>query len=152
TFCLLRYDSSVQRRANKETAAVMTTTRIISCFVAAALLLIGCAGSPSRSSATPASGKGRRVVYRISAAFGYAQRSDVFIGDRKVARSSPGKKYFVDVASGTHVLRVPSIGDHGDRTLSIAVKEGEIVYVKTWLGGSAWGGYTNLVQVDAATG
>ncbi len=121
------------------------------------LLMVGCATAPQPGtrgapSAVPAEGSGRIVFYRPDGLFGYGMRSDILLNGQKVARSAPGTKFYVDVPTGIHHVVVPNSLYSGDRTLAITVRNREVTYVRTSLGGSAFGGRTNVELIDPSQG
>lgn len=127
-----------------------------SSLVVAILALAGCATTPPASVSTPAisavppQGMGRIVFYRTSGIWGYGMRPDIFLDGRKVGQSVPGAKFNVHVPPGTYRVTVPNSMYEGERKLSLTLREREIVYVRTSLGGSALGGRTNVEVVPAA--
>ncbi|SRR6266496_47555 len=121
------------------------------------LILVGCANAPqsetrSTPSAIPPEGSGRIVFYRPSGIFGSGMRPDILLDGKKVGRSAPGTRFFVDTALGTHAIAVPNSSHPGERTLDVTIHNKEIVYVRTSLGGSAFGGRTNVELIDASQG
>ena len=95
-------------------------------------------------------GTGKITFYRPSSLFGIAMRPEILLDGEKVGKSQSGKRFTVDVPAGTHRISVPNSMYSGERTLEVAVQSGEIVYVRTSLGGSAFGGRTNVEQIDPA--
>lgn len=119
---------------------------------AAILLTMGCATAPQSNppnalAALPQEGSGRIVFYRPNGIFGYGMRSDILLDGKKVGRSVPGTQFYVDTSPGIHHIVVPNSLYSGDRTLDITVVNKELVYVRTSLGGSAFGGRTNVELV-----
>jgi len=101
---------------------------------------------------TPPAGRGRITFYRPGGIFGYAQRAQILLDGKKVGRSAPGTKFYVDTAPGTHHIVVPNIMYPGEHTLDIIIHNKAVVYVKTSLGGTAFGGRTEIEQVSASQG
>ena len=131
---------------------------IIRCLLlSVSLMAAGCATAPQPATANPPSasppeGSGRIIFYRPSGVFGYAMRSDILLDGKNVGRSAPGTRFHVDAVPGTHRVSVPNSLYSGDRALEVTVRNGEIVYVRTSLGGSAFGGRTNVELVGASAG
>ena len=126
-------------------------------LLTAILVVVGCATSPqpdtrSTPSAIPPEGSGRIVFYRPSGIFGFGMRPDILLDGKKVGRSAPGTQFYVDTALGTHAIAVPNSSHPGERTLDVTIHNKEIVYVRTSLGGSAFGGRTNVELIDASQG
>ena len=137
----------------------MNPTRATSSLLLIALTLVmaGCASTSQSStrntpSATLPDGRGRITFYRPNGIFGYAQRADILLDGSKVGKSAPGVKFSVDTTPGTHHISVPNVMYSGERTLDVTVRGKEVTYVKTSLGGSAYGGRTNVEAVNAAQG
>ncbi len=121
------------------------------------VVLAGCATPPapearSTPSAVPAEGSGRIVFYRPNGVFGYLMRADILLDGKKVGESAPGMKFYVDTAPGIHHIVVPNSMYSGDRSLDVKVVEKGAVYVRTSLGGSAFGGRTNVELIGASAG
>ena len=128
-----------------------------STLLAVLLAAAGCATAPPSTtraapSAVPPDGSGRIVFYRPSGLFGYAMRPDIFLDGRKVGESAPGAQFHVDAAPGIHHVTVPNSLYSGDRRLEVTVRNKEIVYVRTSLGGSAFAGRTNVELIGASEG
>jgi hypothetical protein len=137
------------------------TTVACSCSLAILLLAVGCATAPaSKTADAPAAsannlaeqGKGRIVFYRPGGVFGYGMRSDVFVDWIKVGRSAPGTQFYADVPLGVHHITVPNTLYSGARTLDVTVDNSAFVYIRLSLGGSAFGGRTNLDIVPPSQG
>ncbi len=92
--------------------------------------------------------QGRIIFYRPSGLYGAAMRPDILLNGRKVGRSRPGTIFYVDVDPGKHQVTVPAILYPGESTIDIDVRQNETVYVKTSMGGSAFGGRTNVEVVS----
>ena len=128
-----------------------------SILVGVILATAGCATAPAvttraATSTVPQDGSGRIVFYRPSGLFGYGMRPDIFLDGKKVGESTPGSQFHVPVAPGTHYVSVPNSVYSGDRRLEVKVGNKEIVYVRTSLGGSAFGGRTNVELIGASEG
>lgn len=128
-----------------------------STLLAMALVAAGCATAPQSTtraapSATPPDGSGRIVFYRPSGIFGYGMRPDILLDGKMVGVSAPGSQFHVNAAPGKHHVTVPNSLYSGDRGLEVTVRNREIVYVRTSLGGSAFGGRTNVELIGAAQG
>jgi hypothetical protein len=121
------------------------------------LVVSGCAtvpqaGTRSALSAIPPEGSGRIVFYRPNGLFGNGMRADILLDGKRVGRSAPGIRFYVDTPIGIHSVAVPNSLYSGDRTLAVTVHDQEIVYVRTSIGGSAFGGRTNVELVGAMQG
>lgn len=126
-------------------------------MLALALVAAGCATAPQSDtrttpSAIPPDGSGRIVFYRPGGLFGYGMRPDVFLDGKKVGESAPGTQFHVNAAPGIHYISVPNSIYSGDRRLEVTIRNKEIVYVRTSLGGSAFAGRTNVELIGASQG
>jgi hypothetical protein len=122
-----------------------------------AMLTVGCATTPQSTTpstvlSAPAEGRARIVFYRPSGVFGYAMRADIFLDGKRVGKSAPGTKFYVDTTPGIHRVTVPTILYSGESTLDVSVAEGQVIYVRTSIGGSAIGGRTNIELVGPPQG
>lgn len=95
---------------------------------------------------------GKIIFYRPSSAFGLAMRPAIIINGEKIGKSMSGKRFTVEVPVGTYQIEIPNTLYSGERTLEVKVQSGESVYIKTSIGGSAFGGRTNVEQIDAIQG
>jgi hypothetical protein len=100
----------------------------------------------------PDAPNGHIVFYRPSRIFGVAMTADILLDGEKVGKSISGRRFSVDTAPGVHHITVPNSVYSGTRTLDLTLKSDETVYVRTSLGGSAWGGRTNVELIDASQG
>ena len=110
------------------------------------------AGTAAPSTGAPADGNGRIVFYRISALFGYGMRADIVLDGNKVGRTTPGTQFHVDTTPGVHHIGVPNEVYSGARGLDVPVVAGQTSYVRFWIGGSGFGGRTNMEIVDPSKG
>ena len=121
------------------------------------VLVTGCA-TVSQLDATntaltlPQEGDARIVFYRTFSLFGYVQQSDILLDGKKVGRSAPGTQFHVDTSPGAHRIAVPNFLYSGQREIDVTVSNKEIIYVRTWIGGSGFGGRTNIVIVPPSQG
>lgn len=109
-------------------------------------------GDPADAKPESSQSGGTIVFYRPKGLFGAGMRPDILLDGQVVGQSAPGKKFHVAVPSGPHRVSVPNSLYSGERALEISIVDGEMVYVRTSLGGSAFGGRTNVELIDAATG
>ncbi|CAG0941796.1 DUF2846 domain-containing protein [Geobacter sp.] len=93
---------------------------------------------------------GRIIFYRPDTLFGAGMRPDILLDGRKVGASRRGTVFYVDVEPGTHHITVPAVMYPGESKIDIALRQNETVYVKTSIGGSSFGGRTNVEVVDSA--
>ena len=126
-------------------------------MLALSMLTAGCATTQSSTAPSPAlsslaEGRGRVIFYRPSGIFGFGQTADILLDGRKVGTSASGTKFYVDTTPGTHRVTIPNILYSGERVLDVLVREGQIIYVRTSLGGSAFGGRTNVELIDGPQG
>ena len=118
-------------------------------------VIIGCATtgptySTTRNEFTALSkGQGRIIFYRPSAFFGFAMKSDILLDGRKVGESRNGTVFYVDVASGKHKVQTSVIMYPGEQSGDIELRQNETIYVKTYIGGSAYVGRTNIEVVSS---
>jgi hypothetical protein len=132
-----------------------TVTLARTLLLGATLALTGCATSPPQDVRTTAptnilDGTGRIVFYRPSSLFGYGMRPDILLDGKKVGRSVSGSQFSVDTPTGVHHVTVPNSMYSGERGLAVTVRNKETAYVRTSLGGSAFGGRTNVELIDAS--
>jgi hypothetical protein len=131
--------------------------RIISVLlvVVSIMSITGCAAfgpkySTVKNSIVPLSeGKGRIVFYRPSGFYGGGMRPNILLNGKKVGISRPGTVFYVDVDSGKHQVTVPAILYSGETTIDITISKNETVYVRNYMGGSAFGGRTNVEVVNS---
>lgn len=125
------------------------------------LLLVGCASAPQQDArstpsatpaATPAEGTGRIVFYRPSGLFGFGMRPDILLDGKRVGQSAPGTQFYVDTVPGVHRIVVPNSTYPGERPLEVTVRNKETIFVRTSLGGSAFGGRTNVELIGTSVG
>jgi hypothetical protein len=79
-------------------------------------------------------------------------RSDILLDRKVVGRSAPGTQFYVDTSTGIHHVAVPNSLYPGERTLDVTVVNKETVYVRTSVGGSAFGGRTNVEVMTTSQG
>jgi len=118
-------------------------------------VIIGCATtgptySTTRNEFTALSkGQGRIIFYRPSAFFGFAMKSDILLDGRKVGESRNGMVFYVDVAPGKHQVQTSVIMYPGEQSGDIELHQNETIYVKTYIGSSAFAGRTNFEVVSS---
>ncbi|MDJ0624247.1 MAG: DUF2846 domain-containing protein [Desulfocapsaceae bacterium] len=96
--------------------------------------------------------KARIYFYRPSLFFGSGMKPPIFLSGNKVGISSSGTAFYVDVAPGKYNVSVDKILYPGDvGSVDFEVLGNEIVYVKTWIGGSSLAGITNFNLVSPET-
>ncbi len=93
--------------------------------------------------------KGRIIFYRPDIMYGAAMTPDILLDNRKVGESHRGTVFYVDIAPGKHQVKVPNVMYPGETTIDIELHQNEILYVKTYMGGSAFGGRTNIEVVSS---
>ncbi len=135
------------------------TGRTIKLFILFTLLLVisSCAtvGSSSISRdeiPSLSENRSRIFFYRTSLFFGSGMKPPIFLNGNKVGISSSGTAFYVDVAPGKYTVSVAKIiypGSEG--RVDFEVHENEVVYVKTWTGGSSFAGRTNIGVVSPET-
>jgi hypothetical protein len=76
-------------------------------------------------------------------------RPNILLNGKKVGISRPGTVFYVDVDSGKHQVTVPAILYSGETTIDITISKNETVYVRNYMGGSAFGGRTNVEVVNS---
>ena len=120
----------------------------------ALLLLVGCVASGLKLSAVQpsfprlADNHGRIYFYRTANAFGIAMQASIQIDGTMVGRSRPGGVFYVDVPEGKHTIRIPTQSFGSDNEMTVRIEDSEVIYVRTWIGGSAYGGRTNMEVVS----
>lgn len=124
-----------------------TTDRTIKFFILFALLLAisSCASMPSTTISrdeipTLSENKGRIYFYRTSSLFAIRIMPPIFLNDKKVGLSFSGTAFYVDVDPGKYNVSVEKILYSGNerRSIDFEVHENEVVYVRTWIGSSAF--------------
>lgn len=133
------------------TKTVATLIRVA--LISSAVFLAACA-TPSPLPANPADRDpvaGTIVFYRPMAIFGVGQRPDLLIDGVRVGRSVPGERFTAKASPGRRVVSSPSVMYGGVMTLDVDVRAAETIFVRTSMGGPAWGGLANVELVDAAT-
>jgi hypothetical protein len=119
-------------------------------------LLAGCATGTrldaSAVSAVPPAGQGRIVFYRLNGVFGNGMRPEIRVDGVVAGHSVPGTKFYFDSAPGSRQVEIPNSLYSGGRGLQLFVKESEVVYVRTSIGGSGFGGRTNVELVSSQEG
>jgi len=94
-------------------------------------------------------GQGRIIFYRPNAFFGFAMKSDILLDGRKVGESRNGTVFYVDVAPGKHQVQTSVVMYSGEQSGDIELRQNETIYVKTYIGGSAFVGRTNFEVVSS---
>jgi hypothetical protein len=123
------------------------------------LLLYACAATGPRFETLKDSfpivdeNSGRVFFYREYASFGAGMRPDIFACNRKVGESIPGGVFYVDLPVGECDISIPTVLYGGERKLKINIPARKTLYLRTWIGGSGFGGRTNmeLVREEVAT-
>ena len=111
-------------------------------------------GTPIAREEIPAlSGKkGRVIFYRTSMMFGSGMQPPIFLNGKKVGISSSGTAFYVDADTGKQSVSVAKIlyaGEEGG--VDFELHGNEVVYVRTWTGGSSLVGRTDAGVMDPAT-
>lgn len=133
----------------------MTTRRAALAGLGLALfapLLQGCASGPAYDDVVAtlppvAAGKGRLFIYRTDLFNGEAQPSVMMDGSR-IGDSKPYGFYYVDVASGPHVISTTTEVSH---SLSLDITAGTVRYVRLDGTPGMFVGHIWPVLVDEAT-
>ena len=118
-------------------------------------VIMGCATSgptysKMRNDFTALSKEQARIIfYRPVAFFGFAMKSDILLDGRKVGESRNGTVFYVDVAPGKHRVQTSVIIYPGEKSGEIELRPNETIYVKTYIGGSAFAGRTNFEVVSS---
>ena len=133
----------------KTFGAIVRSSMIVVILAAAGCATPTASVAPASISAVPPEGMGRIVFYRTSGLWGYGMRPEIFLDGKKVGQSVPGAKFHVHVPPGTYQVTVPNSVYDGERKLAVTLRNKDIVYVRTSLGGSALGGRTNVEVVPA---
>ena len=95
-----------------------------------------------------ASGEGRVFFYRNVAIYGGAMRADIFVDGEKVGRSIIGQVFYCDLDAGNHKISLDTIMYSGANVKDFDLADGQSRYVRTWIGGSGFGGRTNMEFVE----
>ena len=135
------------------------TDRTIKLFIlfAFVLALSSCATVSSTSTSgdeipTLSENKSRIYFYRTRLFFGSGMKPPIFLNGNKVGISSSGTAFYVDVAPGKYNVSVAKIFYPGSEgRVDFEVHANEIVYVKTWTGGSSFAGRTNVGVISPET-
>lgn len=98
---------------------------------------------------TLSKGKGRIMFYRTGTFIGGAMKTDILLDGRKVGESSSGTVFFVDIAPGKHKVQASAVRYTGEQPGDIEVRQNETIYVKTYVGDSAFAGRTGFKVVSA---
>jgi len=126
------------------------------CLLIFSLFITSLAGASTPDATSDAASQeaagGAIVFYRPKGFFGAGMRPEISLDGKVVGKSSPGRKFQVEVSPGAHKVTIPNSVYSGERALEVTVVNGETTYVRTSLGGSAFGGRTNIEFVDAPTG
>ncbi|MDM5181555.1 hypothetical protein PO883_30725 [Massilia sp. DJPM01] len=92
---------------------------------------------------------GRVFFYREYSSFGAGMRPDIFACGSKVGESIPGGMFYADLPAGECEITIPSVMYPGERKISVTVGTPKVIYFKTWMGASSFGGRTNIEEVSA---
>ena len=93
--------------------------------------------------------RSRIYFYRTSMLFGSGMRPPIFLNGEKVGISSSGTAFYVDVDPGKYKVSIAKILYAGSKGgVDFEVHENEVVYVRTWTGGSSLVGRTNAGVVS----
>lgn len=117
------------------------------------IVIIGCAPTSKQYSSIKndleslSPEKGRIFFYRPSAFIGFAMESDILLNGKKVGKSSSGTFFYTDVNAGKYQVTIPKVFYPGESGINFEVNKNEVVYVKTWIGGSSFGGRINAELV-----
>jgi len=141
----------------KTTHSFRKRNRILLCLLGLFLMtvIMGCATTgPTYSKMrndVPALSKeqGRIIFYRPTAFFGFAMTSDILLDGRKVGESRNGTVFYVDVAPGKHKVQTSIVMYGGEQSGDFELRQNETIYVKTYIGGSAFAGRTNFEVVSS---
>lgn len=118
-----------------------------------AVLLHGCAATgPTfevvrNSFPTVKEGNGRLFFYREYESFGAGMRPAIFACNKKVGESIPGGVFYVDLPTGECDVSIPTVLYGGERKLRVSILPARPQYIRTWIGGSGFGGRTNMELV-----
>jgi hypothetical protein len=94
---------------------------------------------------------GRLFFYRVYSGFGSGMRPDILVCGKKVGESIPGGAFYVDLPAGECDITVPGILYPTDNKVSVTISPQGVQYIRTWIGGSGFGGRTNMEFVPEAT-
>ena len=94
--------------------------------------------------------QGRIIFYRPDTIFGAAMKPDIYVDGKKVGESIRGTAFYVDVTPGKHQVKVSAVMYPGETIIDIELQKNETIYVKTYMGGSAYAGRTNVEVVNSA--
>jgi len=133
--------------------------RTIKLFILFALVLVisSCATVGSTSISwdeipSLSENKSRIYFYRTRLFYGSGMKPPIFLNGNKVGISSSGTAFYVDADPGKYNVSVDRILYPGSAgRVGFEVHENEVVYVRTWTGGSAFGGRTNVGVVSPET-
>lgn len=129
---------------------------IVSVVLVSMMGITGCAplgpkyGSAKNEISPLAKDKARIVFYRRSMFFGDGTRPAIFLDREQVGTSRPGTIFYVDVAPGKHLVKIPASVYSGETILDIEAARNEIIYLKSYMTGSAFAGRTNVSVMSVA--
>lgn len=124
------------------------------------LCFAGCAATGPKFGTVEASigevsqDKSRIIFYRVYQAFGAGMRQEILVDGMVVGKSVPGGVFYIDVAPGSHKITIENQVYAGANNHNLNLEPGQTGYVRTWIGGSGFGGRTNMeiVPPDKARG
>ena len=93
--------------------------------------------------------RSRLVFYRPDILFGAGGQPNILLDGNKVGRSLRGTIFYVDIEPGKHRITVPAMLYPGETTINIEAMQGEVVYVKTSMGGASFIGRTDVEVIGA---
>lgn len=131
-------------------------TRLLLVLIGLTTFIVGCAplgpkyGSAKNEISPLANDKARIVFYRRSMFFGDGMRPPIFLDGEQVGTSRPGTIFYVDVAPGKHLVKIPVSVYSGETTLEIEAARNEIIYLKSYVTGSAFAGRTGISVMGVA--
>ena len=85
--------------------------------------------------------RSRIIFYRTSLIFGSGMKPPIFLNGKKIGISSSGTAFHVDVDPGKYKVSIEKILYPGNKGgVDFEVHENQVVYVRTWTGGSSFAG------------
>jgi hypothetical protein len=94
---------------------------------------------------------GRLFFYRVYSGYGSGMRPDILVCEKKVGESIPGGAFYVDLPVGECDITIPGMLYPTDNKVSVKIRPQGVQYIRTWIGGSGFGGRTNMEFVPEAT-
>lgn len=94
---------------------------------------------------------GRLFFYREYSAFGAGMRPDILVCGKKVGQSVPGGVFYVDLPAGECDVTIPGMLYPGKNSLHVSIQQRGVQYIRSWVGGSGFGGRTNMELVTEST-